>query len=145
VTHFEKISQPVGGGRRFIVVDGKEWEDEILDDISLWTNVKGLGPWVVTGCAHSGPINVLLHIEKLGGFEEIYGLVGGTHLVGRSDHYLEQTITELKKFNLSLISPCHCTAFKATAMLWQAFQEKFVLNFCLRVIEAGKIPKRRII
>jgi 7,8-dihydropterin-6-yl-methyl-4-(beta-D-ribofuranosyl)aminobenzene 5'-phosphate synthase len=145
VTHFEKISQPVGGGGRFIVIDGKVLDDKILDDMTLCANVKGLGPWVVTGCAHSGSVNTLLQVKKLGGFDEIYGFVGSTHLVGRSDYYLEQTIAELKKFGLNLISPCHCTAFKAMAMLWQAFHEEFVLNFCLREIEAGKIPNRRII
>jgi 7,8-dihydropterin-6-yl-methyl-4-(beta-D-ribofuranosyl)aminobenzene 5'-phosphate synthase len=146
VTPFERISPPTGvGGRRIIVVDGEELDDQILDDQSLWTEVDGVGPWVITGCAHAGPVNTLLQARRLGGFEGIRGLVGGTHLVGRSEEYLVQTITELKRFGLGLISPCHCTGFKATARLWQAFPKEFVLNFCLRVIEAGKMPRDRIV
>jgi 7,8-dihydropterin-6-yl-methyl-4-(beta-D-ribofuranosyl)aminobenzene 5'-phosphate synthase len=145
LTPFEKVSPPTGGVRRVIVVDGEEVDDIILDDQSLWTDVGGVGPFVITGCAHSGPINILLQVRRLGEFERIYGLVGGTHLVRRSEEYLEQTVKELRKFGLGLISPCHCTAFKATAMLWKAFPEEFVLNYCLRVIEAGKEPEPRVI
>ena len=146
VTPFERISPPSGaGGRRIIVVDGEEVDDQILDDQSLWADVGGVGPWVVTGCAHAGPVNTLLQAKRLGGFGGIHGLVGGTHLVGRSDEYIDQTIAELGKFGLGLISPCHCTGFKATARLWRAFPEEFVLNFCLRVIEAGKVPRRRLV
>ncbi len=120
-------------------------DDQILDDQSLWADMAGVGPWVVTGCAHAGSVNTLLQVKRLGGFGGIHGLVGGTHLVGRSDEYIDHTIAELGKFGLGLISPCHCTGFKATARLWRAFPEEFVLNFCLRVIEAGKVPRRRLV
>jgi metal-dependent hydrolase (beta-lactamase superfamily II) len=65
--------------------------------------------------------------------------------VGRSDDYLKKTMNELKSFELGLISPCHCTGFKATTLLWRAFPEEFVLNFCCRVIEAGKEPEPRVV
>ncbi len=146
VTPFERISSPAGGGvRRIIVVDGEEVDDQILDDQSLWTDVDGVGPWVITGCAHAGPVNTLIQVRRLGGFGGIQGLVGGTHLAGRSEEYLDQTIAELRKFGLGLISPCHCTGLKAAAMLWRAFPEEFVLNFCLRVIEAGRMPRLRLV
>ena len=146
VTTFERISSPVGsGGKRIIVVDGEEKDDQILDDQAIWTDVQGVGPFVITGCAHAGPINTLLKAQSLGGFREIHALIGGTHLVGREDKYIEQTIEELRKFRLDLISPCHCTGFKATTRILQAFPKAFVLNFCLRVIEAGKELEQRLI
>jgi 7,8-dihydropterin-6-yl-methyl-4-(beta-D-ribofuranosyl)aminobenzene 5'-phosphate synthase len=146
VTSFERISRPSGGsGRRVIVVDGEEINDQILDDQSLWADVRGVGPYVTTGCAHAGPVNTLLQVKRLGGFEKIRGLLGGTHLIGRTDKYLDQTINELKKFGLGMISPCHCTGFKATTLLWKAFPEEFVLNFSLRVLEAGKKPKNPVV
>ena len=145
VTEFEQISAPAAGSKRIIIVDGEEVDDQILDDQSLWMNVEGVGPFVVTGCAHAGPVNTLLQVRRLGGFDSIHGLVGGTHLAGRRDEYLESTIAELKKFGLGLISPCHCTGFKATARLWEAFPDEFVLNYSCRVIEAGKEPDPRVI
>jgi 7,8-dihydropterin-6-yl-methyl-4-(beta-D-ribofuranosyl)aminobenzene 5'-phosphate synthase len=146
VTSFERISPPAGNGsKRIIVVDGEETDDQILDDQSLWMDVKDVGQFVITGCAHAGPINTLLKVQSLGRFGKIHGLVGGTHLVGRKNEYIEQTMEELRKFGLNLISPCHCTGFKATAKIWQAFPDAFVLNFCLRVIEAGKEPEPRMV
>ncbi len=145
VTIFERVLPRSKGERRTIVVKGKEIDDQILDDQALWMNVEGVGPFVITGCAHAGLVNTLLQVQRLGHFKEIYGLVGGTHLVGRSKEYLNQTIRGMKKFGLSLISPCHCTGFKATATLWKAFPKAFLLNFSGRIIEAKKEPKNRVI
>lgn len=141
---FENVMQLSEGGRLIIVVDGKETDDRILDDLALWAHVEGTGTYVITGCAHSGPINTLNHVRKVGQLRKLYGLVGGTHLVQRSEKYVQQTIAELKQFDLKLISPCHCTGFKATADLWNAFPNSFVLNYSGRTIEAGKEPTPRV-
>ena len=127
------------------MVDGEETDDQVLDDLSLWTDVEGVGPWVITGCAHAGSVNTLLQVRELSGFTRINGFIGGTHLIGRTDDYVTKTIEGLAEFKPKLISPCHCTGFKATARFWQAFPEEFVLNNSLRIIEAGKMPRHRII
>ena len=142
---FERVWDLARGDRVVVVVDGEEIDDTILDDQALWGQVEGVGPYVVTGCAHAGPVNTLQHVRKLGGFDGIYGMVGGTHLTGRSDEYLERTIEGFRGFGLRQLSPCHCTGFKATATLWRAFPEELILNFCCRVIEAGKEPERRVV
>jgi 7,8-dihydropterin-6-yl-methyl-4-(beta-D-ribofuranosyl)aminobenzene 5'-phosphate synthase len=144
-TSFERVLPLSKKERNVILVNNEEVDDEILDDQALWTRVDNVGPYVITGCAHSGLVNTLLHVQKTGQSKDIYGVIGGTHLVGRSEDYLQKTIEELKKFKLKLISPCHCTAFKAMAKLWSAFPDSFVYNFSGRTIEAGKEPKPRII
>jgi len=144
VTSFERVLPLSETERLIILVNGKVTEDRILDDQALWMQVEGMGPHVVTGCAHAGLINTLIHIQKIGQLKQMHSLVGGTHLVGRSEKYLQQTIVELRQFGLRLFSPCHCTGFKATSRLWNAFPEAFVLNFSGRMIEAGKEPKPRV-
>jgi len=143
-TSFERALPISKEEKLTIIVDGEEIVDEVLDDQSLWMDVDGIGAFVITGCAHSGPVNTLLHVQRIGHFKNIHGLLGGTHLVGRSDEYLAQTIEGLKQFGLRLISPCHCTGFKAQVKLWQAFPKVFVLNFSGRVLEAGKEPEERV-
>lgn len=130
--------------RLVITVNGKETDDQILDDQALWMHIQQEGTYVVTGCAHSGLINTLQHVQRITQSEQIRSVIGGTHLVGRSDDYLQKTIAELKRFELKLFSPCHCTGFKATASLWNTFPDAFVLNFSGRMIEAGKEPRPRI-
>jgi 7,8-dihydropterin-6-yl-methyl-4-(beta-D-ribofuranosyl)aminobenzene 5'-phosphate synthase len=145
VTSFEHPLPLSRGESLMLVVDGKKIDDQILDDQALWMQVDKVGPVVITGCAHAGLVNTLLQVRKLGHFKQIQGLVGGTHLIGRSEDYVEQTIRELRQFGLGLISPCHCTGFKAKARLWQTFPEAFVLNFSGRVIEVGKELEDRVI
>ncbi len=143
-TSFESPFPLSEGERLLIAGNEKEVDDDVLDDQSLWTDVRGEGPYVIAGCAHAGSVNTLLHIKKTGNFPNINGLIGGTHLVGRSEEYLQKTIRELRKFGLKLISPCHCTGFRAATKLWQAFPNEFVLNFSGRTIQAGKEPKERV-
>ena len=145
VTTFECAMAPAKGERRLIALDGKEVDDQILDDQALWMDVEHVGPFVITGCAHAGLLNTLLQVQRLGKFKEIHGLVGGTHLIGRSESYLQQTIHGMNKIRLRLISPCHCTGFKATAKLWQAFPDTFLLNYSGRVIDTQEEPRERII
>lgn len=145
VTMFERPLPLSEGESLIIIVDGEEANDQILDDQALWTKVDGVGPMVITGCAHAGCVNTLLQVQRIGHFKQMHGLVGGTHLVGRSEEYLQQTIHELRQFGLGLISPCHCTGFKAMARLWQAFPEAFILSFTGKIIEAGKEPESRVV
>jgi 7,8-dihydropterin-6-yl-methyl-4-(beta-D-ribofuranosyl)aminobenzene 5'-phosphate synthase len=144
VTGFERPLPLQEGEELTVLVDGEKFDDQILDDQALWMEVEGIGPLVITGCAHAGPINTLLHVQKIGRFKHVHGLVGGTHLVGRSEEYVQQTVGSLKQFGLGLISPCHCTGFKASVRLWQAFPEAFIMNFSGRIIEAGKKPNNPV-
>lgn len=72
-------------------------------------NLEKLGPIVITGCAHSGMVNTLRQVQRVYGSKDIYGVIGGFHLVQRKDSHIERTVEELKSFDLQLISPCHCT------------------------------------
>lgn len=123
-----------------------EWiNDQISDDQSLWMHLDNFGAIVTTGCAHAGPLNILNHVKILGGFKDIQGLIGGTHLVGRKDKYLKQSIKGLKEYNLKVFSPCHCTGFKAASELWRNFPNEFILNYCLREINPSNPPENKII
>jgi len=121
------------------IVDGKEIEDNIIDDQSLWTEIEGIGPMILTGCAHAGLINIIEKIKKLSNSEKFYGLIGGTHLVGRSDDYIDNTIHGLKSYEFQFLSPCHCTGFKATNVLYNNFQKEFHLNYCGRKFDMKNI------
>ena len=145
VNDFEKVSQPVDGGRRIIVVDGEEKDDEILCDQSLWMDIEGSGCWVITGCAHSGPVNTLEQVCKLGGFKEISAYIGGTHLVSRKNEYILRTASELARYNLQLFSPCHCTGFNAMSLLHKEFRDRFAVNYCGRVFKSWEKPSPMVL
>ena len=60
------------------------WEPDplISDDQCAIVNVRGKGLVIVTGCGHSGIINIIRHAQALTGVQTIYAVVGGFHLTG---------------------------------------------------------------
>jgi 7,8-dihydropterin-6-yl-methyl-4-(beta-D-ribofuranosyl)aminobenzene 5'-phosphate synthase len=132
---FETVMELVG---ERLVREGSNAPDAIPDDQSLFLREKGVGLTVVTGCAHSGPLNILAYVESLTG-ERVKALIGGTHLTGRKPEYTKATIEGLRRHSLSLLSPCHCTGFKAMAELSHAFPDSFTLNYSGNTMEPAKI------
>lgn len=111
--------------RRLVVQkDGQYVQDTIPDDQSLVVESGG-GLAVILGCAHSGIINTLNHIQsKLPG-KTIHTIIGGTHIGFLSEVQLEATIEHLKKFSLERIGASHCTGLAPSMKLMQAFEKKF--------------------
>jgi 7,8-dihydropterin-6-yl-methyl-4-(beta-D-ribofuranosyl)aminobenzene 5'-phosphate synthase len=60
------------------------WEPDplILDDQALVAHVRGRGLVVITGCGHSGIVNILRYVRKLTAEDHIHAVVGGFHLNG---------------------------------------------------------------
>jgi 7,8-dihydropterin-6-yl-methyl-4-(beta-D-ribofuranosyl)aminobenzene 5'-phosphate synthase len=102
-------------------------EDSLKDDQALVVE-SSLGLIVLLGCAHSGLINTLRYITHLTGRDHIYALLGGTHLLNASVGRLAYTVESLRRFKIELLAPCHCTGPMATAVLRQAFGERFMDN-----------------
>ncbi|QWR78445.1 MBL fold metallo-hydrolase [Candidatus Magnetomonas plexicatena] len=109
---------------------GQEWvsDTQIKDDICIIINVSNKGLVILTGCAHSGLINIIKYAVKLTGINKVYAVLGGFHLSGYLfEKIIPETIAELKKFNPSHIIPCHCTGFAAVHAIAGEFPNSFVL------------------
>jgi 7,8-dihydropterin-6-yl-methyl-4-(beta-D-ribofuranosyl)aminobenzene 5'-phosphate synthase len=104
---------------------------------------KGFGLVVLTGCAHSGSINILSHVEAITG-ERVKALIGGIHLMSRKPEYTKATVDRLGGFGLQILSPCHCTGFVAMAELARAFPDSFELNYSGRIIGPAEILRERL-
>jgi len=95
--------------------------DVLLDDQSLIFKIEGKGLVIVSGCAHSGIVNTVIHSRKLMKVEKIHAVIGGFHLKDADEEKIQWTINDLAGFNPEIICPCHCTGKKATAMFKDAF------------------------
>ncbi|MDD5596530.1 MAG: MBL fold metallo-hydrolase [Victivallaceae bacterium] len=98
--------------------------DELADDQAAFIETPN-GLVVLLGCAHSGVINTLRHIEKLTGSKSVYAVIGGMHLGSASEERIRETVNELKKFSVKKLYPAHCTGFYAAARLSREFPEEF--------------------
>ncbi len=108
-----------------ILKNGVWQEDAILDDQSLAVKTKN-GILLVLGCCHSGLRNTVSYAEEVCS-DEVKYIVGGTHLVSANSRELLE-IAEWLKEKVELIAPCHCTGFKAQAVLSEKLKDKFVFT-----------------
>jgi 7,8-dihydropterin-6-yl-methyl-4-(beta-D-ribofuranosyl)aminobenzene 5'-phosphate synthase len=123
VTEFEK------GAPGHYAQDGSEWTDDrwIWDDQAIMVNVRDRGLVVVSGCSHSGIINVLRYAQHLTGVRQVYGVMGGFHLSGAFfEKIIPPTVDELETIAPTLIMPCHCTGWKAVHEIARRLPDAYV-------------------
>ncbi len=98
--------------------------DPFNDDQSLVIpTTKGLV--ILLGCCHSGLINTLEYTSGITGRDDILAIIGGTHLGFSSAQQLDQTVKELKKWQIDKLAVSHCTGFNAAARLKHEFPSAF--------------------
>jgi 7,8-dihydropterin-6-yl-methyl-4-(beta-D-ribofuranosyl)aminobenzene 5'-phosphate synthase len=98
--------------------------DPFVDDQSLVVDTSD-GAVVLTGCAHSGLVNILKHV--LGSSGKIKAVVGGTHLgLGASPERVISTLDFLEEVLPERIVPCHCTGLDATIQMRERLKDKVI-------------------
>jgi len=103
--------------------------DTFKDDQSLVIDLGNKGLVVISGCAHAGIINSVLYAGELTGNKKIHAVIGGFHLSGAiMEPSIEPTIEEMKKMAVQVISPMHCTGFKAITRFAEEMPDAFILN-----------------
>jgi 7,8-dihydropterin-6-yl-methyl-4-(beta-D-ribofuranosyl)aminobenzene 5'-phosphate synthase len=94
--------------------------DEVEDDNAIIINDKD-GLIIILGCAHSGVINIINRVIELKKNKRIKALIGGFHLNSRTEKYVDRIISELKKYNIGLIIPVHCTGVDTMGKIKEEF------------------------
>ena len=105
------------------------WEPDpwIWDDQAVVVNLEGKGLVVLSGCSHSGAINVLRQAQRLTGEDRVHAFVGGMHLTGGIfEHLIPRTLDELATITPRWLVPCHCTGWRATHEIARRLPEAYV-------------------
>jgi 7,8-dihydropterin-6-yl-methyl-4-(beta-D-ribofuranosyl)aminobenzene 5'-phosphate synthase len=108
-----------------------QWEPEpfILDDQALVANVRGRGLVVLSGCSHSGIVNIVRYVRKLTGEDRIHAVIGGFHLSGPLfEKIIGPTCDALADFAPDHLVPSHCTGWRATHAIAARFPDAFIQN-----------------
>jgi 7,8-dihydropterin-6-yl-methyl-4-(beta-D-ribofuranosyl)aminobenzene 5'-phosphate synthase len=124
-TDFEK-GFPVHQAKR----DGAWTADPlIMDDQALIANVRGHGLLVMTGCGHSGIINIIRHAQRVTGESRIAAVIGGFHLTPPLfSPLIPQTVAALQAIAPAMIVPAHCTGYPAAQAIAAALPAAYVFN-----------------
>jgi 7,8-dihydropterin-6-yl-methyl-4-(beta-D-ribofuranosyl)aminobenzene 5'-phosphate synthase len=109
------------------------WRDDrwvpdpmVHDDQAVILHVRDKGLVVLTGCGHSGVVNILRHARNLTGIEHVYALLGGFHL--RTGPIVAQTVAALAEQSPEVVVPAHCTSWSAVQALAAAMPAAFRPN-----------------
>jgi len=107
------------------------WQPDplILDDQALVARVRDRGLVVLTGCGHSGIVNILRYVRKLTGESRIHAVVGGFHLSGPLfEKIVAPTCDALAGFSPDYLVPAHCTGWRAAQAIAARLPEAFIQN-----------------
>ena len=124
-TDFEK-----GFPNHYSVIDGKMENDPLIkDDQALILSIRDKGLVVITGCGHSGIVNILKYAKELTGNDRIYAVMWGMHLTGGTfEPIIPRTIDELEKLEARFLIPCHCSGLKAVNEIVRIMPNAFIQN-----------------
>ncbi len=98
---------------------GRLREDPIPDDQALYADTEQ-GLVVILGCGHAGVINTLEHLQAITGGRPVQAVLGGMHLVDADPERLDATAEALRRLDVALLAPNHCTGIEAVCRLRQA-------------------------
>lgn len=111
-----------------------EEQDTVPDDMAIYrAGAKGLT--VISGCAHSGIVNVIRHGMAVTGLDRLHAIIGGTHLGPVGKEQQEATLPELARLAPAVVAANHCTGFYMLARLYAAFGDRFMPAFVGTVVE----------
>lgn len=83
------------------------------------------GGVLITGCGHPGPVAMVKAAEEAFNIE-IYALIGGLHLMNKSEAQLEELASTLKELGLEQICPTHCTGDHSIKFLAESFGDGYI-------------------
>ncbi|MHA1833178.1 MAG: MBL fold metallo-hydrolase [Candidatus Baldrarchaeia archaeon] len=124
ITDFEETPKSF-----YYVKENRFERDFMLDDQALIIkHTEGL--IIVTGCSHSGIVNILMHAQKITGEKRIYAIIGGLHLIDANEEKIEKTVDFIYKNQPQIVAACHCTGFKAQKHLSDKLRDSFKEIHC---------------
>jgi len=96
----------------YVEKEGKLEKDHVPDDIALIVDL-GQSIAVITGCGHSGVLNIAWHAEDISG-KQVRALIGGLHLLGAKKELLDEVV---ERIDAERLYAGHCTGIDSYAYL----------------------------
>jgi 7,8-dihydropterin-6-yl-methyl-4-(beta-D-ribofuranosyl)aminobenzene 5'-phosphate synthase len=116
---------------------------EVCDPVKICENTYSageLGTWikeqslvvkttkglvVITGCAHPGVANVVQEAKKLLK-DDVYLVLGGFHLCWMNPLQLKGIVNGVKKEEVKMVAPCHCSGDLARSAFENVYGDNFI-------------------
>jgi 7,8-dihydropterin-6-yl-methyl-4-(beta-D-ribofuranosyl)aminobenzene 5'-phosphate synthase len=99
-----------------------EFDYQIAEQALVLNTKKGL--IVMTGCSHPGIVEMLKEIKTTFN-KNIYMVLGGFHLLQKSDKEMNKILSEMKTLGVVKCGATHCTGEKQIRMFKESFGENY--------------------
>ncbi len=113
----------IGDKGLFCDCTGQQSDNTPDDQTLILDTSKGLV--LVLGCCHAGIRNTIEHVTRTMDRQDIYAIIGGTHLGFYDKEQIDNTISVLKKAGIRKLAAGHCTGFAASVRLSLALPKVF--------------------
>jgi 7,8-dihydropterin-6-yl-methyl-4-(beta-D-ribofuranosyl)aminobenzene 5'-phosphate synthase len=118
-----------GAPNLFYLHDREAHRDTFEDDTAMVFHLKNKGLMVLSGCAHSGIINTVIHARAVTGVEKVHVVMGGFHLSGPGkEDLIRKTVSAMADIAPDYVIPTHCTGRNAVLAFEKAMPEKVIVN-----------------
>ena len=97
----------------------------IIEQALIIETSKGI--ILITGCAHPGIVEIIKKAKELTQ-QEVYLVLGGFHLGGKSAQELQDIISAFRSLGVKKVSATHCTGERAIEKFSNAYGENFIRN-----------------
>jgi len=145
VVDFEEET-PTG---RLSIRDGRPQPDPIEDYLALVINVRDLGLVILDPCGHAGVVSTVRRAQAVSGQERVHAVIGGFHLghEGISQERIDKTADALAELKPSLVSPMHCSGFRALRAVSERLPDAFVqMTSAARLtIDPDALPAKSVV
>ena len=98
------------------------------------------GNIVITGCAHPGVVNITEKAKE--NFGEILFVMGGFHLMSKTEGQLVKIIKQMKELGVQYVAPSHCSGASAERLFERDFGKKFIRLGVGRKIDTKNLAER---
>ena len=103
----------------------------LTGEMGVWVKEQSLiiqtekGLIIITGCAHPGIVKIVKRAKDLLK-KDILLVVGGFHLIGKSEKEIGEIVLEFKKLGVKYVAPCHCSGDIARRLFKEVYKENFI-------------------
>lgn len=112
----------------FLKKNGQYISSSVNDDQALFF-ITNMGLIIILGCAHRGMINTIMHARTITGIDDVFMVIGGTHLLNTSQRQQEETLEAIRKIGVKKVGVSHCTGMRPASFLSEKLgPKKFFFN-----------------
>jgi len=112
-----------------------EWVGDLIEDDSAIYIKTAKGLVIISGCSHSGIVNIVKRGIELSNGIRPYAVIGGFHLLTASEERIFQTAEGLKELGVEKLVTGHCTGGVAEYLFQQIFSTNFQILYTGKTIQ----------